>query len=336
MCKLKGPMRGVKEDNAFRNVEWESTLPNGVVTDLINKRKPGYDKCSVFESSIPNAGLGLFATRNIPAKDKICSYEGPQVSQERVDEGYGKTNDYLAEVVTDRSTGEMIIIDGEGMSHFGRFANDPLDDLAVNAKIVWVGNKAMLVATTDIVAGDEILISYGTGYWKERVERIIDIPEDKRKRIRSGKTVVFDAVKTLVPYPWTSSGLPLVAVTPLFKTLEKERQKRRRNNKGQDLTKSLLMSNDLVETVPLGTPTFKPASPLEEYVDTLAQEALEDDSLALEDILEDEDLAFELQYLVGRRYEDEGKLHQVTSVIYSEQFERLVAFRRTLTKKGRD
>ena len=224
-CKLKGPMRGVEEDNAFRNVEWEATLPNGVVTDLINKRKPGYDKCSVFESSIPNAGLGLFATRNIPAKEKICSYEGPQVSQERVDEGYGKTNDYLAEVVTDRSTGEMIIIDGEGMSHFGRFANDPLDDLAVNAKIVWVGNKAVLVATTDIVAGDEILISYGTGYWKEREERIVYISEDKRERIRSGKTVIFDAVKTLIPYPWTSGGLPLASVTPLFKELEKERGK---------------------------------------------------------------------------------------------------------------
>ncbi len=70
---------------------------------------------------------------------------------------------------------------GEGREHyvdalaehtcFGRFANDPVDDSLVNAKIVLRGKKLYLMATTEIEEGEEIYLSYGMDYWISRLDK---------------------------------------------------------------------------------------------------------------------------------------------------------------------
>jgi hypothetical protein len=45
------------------------------------------------------------------------------------------------------------------------YINDPLDDLMCNVRPVWNGHRCRIVATRDIVAGEEFLMAYGDISW---------------------------------------------------------------------------------------------------------------------------------------------------------------------------
>ena len=92
--------------------------------------------------------------------------------------GYSNGRDYIASAITDHKTKALKYVDSEQFySCFGRFANDPLDDHLVNAKIVWNGSKMVLVAWKPIAPGDEIYISYHPDYWKGKLDKTLTCNE---------------------------------------------------------------------------------------------------------------------------------------------------------------
>ena len=122
----------------------------------------------------------------------ICSYEGERLSKEQVQEK-GRNLDYVFGMTT--GEGREQYIDALAThSCFGRFANDPVDDSLVNAKIVLRGKKLYLMATTEIEKGEEIYLSYGIDYWISRlgvlpVAEAAEIQRDHKRRLqREGNT----------------------------------------------------------------------------------------------------------------------------------------------------
>lgn len=58
---------------------------------------------------------------------------------------------------TDRA---VVYVDAEKVDGcYGRCTNDPLDDTLVNTKVITKGGRLVIIATTDIHAGDELFVS---------------------------------------------------------------------------------------------------------------------------------------------------------------------------------
>lgn len=116
-------------------------------------------------STIPNAGDGLFATRDFRRGDIVCSYPGRIMAKGAFDanpSAYGvKLHD--ASVLDARRTS-----DG-----FGRYANAAQRAGQVNGQLIserkvmgrkGSGKKILLQATKPIAAGTEVLLRYGNEY----------------------------------------------------------------------------------------------------------------------------------------------------------------------------
>jgi hypothetical protein len=172
--KSERKMRTRKEvdytDEAKTHPNWkrdqkESKL-NPVNSTLERIRKPGVGTVEVRESLVQgDSGWGLFAAKKITAGSDFCTYEGVELPESVVRMGYGN-RDSVASAIKDHRTGEMIYVDGQSEAAcYGRFAQDPIDELLVNAKILW--RKGKLV---DIAPGDEIYVQYGLEYWRDRLD----------------------------------------------------------------------------------------------------------------------------------------------------------------------
>lgn len=118
-------------------------------------------------SRIPNAGLGLFATKNFPGNGHHVAFYGgptnivPVDEYNRTDSGYGlKIND--DEVVDATST----------QSGMGRYANECLARNQRNGHCIGQNSEftsnddgyAFVESLNDISAGDEIFVDYGDTY----------------------------------------------------------------------------------------------------------------------------------------------------------------------------
>lgn len=122
-------------------------------------------KVKVAESRIPGAGKGLFAEEDIKKGQAIMDVTGPRRLAAEVDTVYAD-NDYLLEL--NDGTGDCIeVMDGS------RYANDAkgavnVPGLKNNAEFCSRDDHSMyLEATRNIKAGEEILVDYGPGYWRE-------------------------------------------------------------------------------------------------------------------------------------------------------------------------
>lgn len=116
------------------------------------------------ESSIPNAGLGLFyeplRPDPVPSGKIICFYAG-------------HIHDFhSAKTLKDKSYLMLVqggvLVDAGPLTHFkARYINDPLNDLFVNSKFVPDGLRSAVVSTREILPGEEIYAAYGDGYWAQ-------------------------------------------------------------------------------------------------------------------------------------------------------------------------
>ncbi|MFZ6000320.1 MAG: SET domain-containing protein [Bacteroidota bacterium] len=114
-------------------------------------------------SSLPLAGLGLFAKRAFKKGEQIIEYKGRLQRWRDVkhEDGY---NGYLLRLNRTHA------IDGLRSKSFGRYANDAqglrrLRGLSNNAEYVVYGLRCFLEARRDIQKGEEILVYYGKEYW---------------------------------------------------------------------------------------------------------------------------------------------------------------------------
>jgi exodeoxyribonuclease III len=327
-----------REDTEYRKGEGVKTQPNWmrlvgedkpktspVNEKLVGARKAGSKKVIVMESLIPgDTGWGLFAKKAIKEGDLFCTYEGPEVPLEHLEAGYGN-KDYVIEAIKNHQTKESVCMDSpDARSCYGRYAQDPIDEDLVNAKIVWRKGKMVLVATVPIEEGDEIYVHYGPSYWMSRLD-YLDGPSRARmeplverlKKSQEGQHYVhFSEDSTLAYY-----------------------------DKGKDTADSVAP----IEIQEDGEVTKPPAMDYQTRMDRLEvregdEEKSEEevlleleqtllDELSIENVKECEELANEVQFLNGRKFEDEGRLYEIMQVRYEPEWEKVIGFRRPLSGK---
>lgn len=118
----------------------------------------------VKRSTIPGAGLGLFAKRPIPKGALIAEYKGKVSTWKEVKHNNG-TNPYILFLNNNH------VIDALPYKKaLARFANDANGFIRVrgkknNAVYVSAGKKAYIQAKKNIPARTEILVDYGKEYW---------------------------------------------------------------------------------------------------------------------------------------------------------------------------
>lgn len=115
-------------------------------------------------SKIPNSGLGLFALREFRKGDVVAPYGGEVVDLKEHHRRYGATKADLMPYGI-RVTNDAFI-DGACFRGSGAYANsNPGKNnakFAVNTRT----RTANVVATKTIAAGNEVFVSYGSGYFK--------------------------------------------------------------------------------------------------------------------------------------------------------------------------
>jgi SET domain-containing protein len=123
---------------------------------------------SIKKSQIPMAGDGLWAERNFKRGEFIVRYDGEKISKKECErrnsmqEGYGGYYLFIAK--------NKCIDAQHTITAHGRYANDAaglcrIAGLKNNARYELVNGEPFIKASRNISAGEEILVSYGRGYW---------------------------------------------------------------------------------------------------------------------------------------------------------------------------
>ena len=280
-------------------------------------RRKGYGKVEVRRSLVlGDSGNGLYAVTKIKEGDAFCTYEGVEVPEAIITQGV-VDRDYVASAIRDHKTGEMVYVDAQATtSCYGRFAQDPIDDHLVNAKILWRDKKLRLIASCDIDPGDEIYVEYGLSYWRHKLHFL---HKELRARIEKKCT------RLCVEFA------PEVTVADFKDSVTvKHRDGLRIQSEGEPLQKTpdnLLTRAD--RYMPEEAAQDEPEVEQEEQLD---QDVL--DSLSFDNVDECEALGRELNFLNGRKFEDEGRLYEIYQVRYDTRSERVIGFRRPLSGKA--
>jgi len=289
---------------------------------LVAGRKHGHGRMKVMESLIPgDTGFGLFAGKKIKENDHFCSYEGKEVPIQHLLSGYGN-KDYVIEAIKNHKTQEVVCMDSpDPASCYGRYAQDPIDEDLVNAKIVWRSGRMVLRATCNIEPGDEIYVHYGLRYWKDRIHYLDDA---SRARIEPRLTKMEDG----------ELGRPKSVQFQDETTVATFRK---------DDVSEMVLEGVQVEGEITRPPATDYETRMELYEDCEGVGEPEDegqeldqallDELSYENVHECEELAEELQFLNGRKFEDEGRMYEIMQVRYDAEFERVIGFRRPMSGK---
>lgn len=119
----------------------------------------------VKKSTIPNSGKGLYTKKFIPKGTRIVEYKGRISSWKDVKDEDGK-NGYIFYVTRNHVINALPV-----KSALARYANDArglvrIKGVTNNCDYITEGKKAYIESKKDIDAGEEILVDYGTDYWK--------------------------------------------------------------------------------------------------------------------------------------------------------------------------
>lgn len=138
----------------------------------------------VKESTLPNAGKGLFARTFIPRGTRIVEYKGKITTWKEVDDNDGN-NGYIYYVKRNH-----VIDAARHRAALARYANDArglqrVKGVSNNSEYVEDGLKVFIEARKDIHPGQEILVEYGKEYW-DVIRHNIRV-EKQRERDRAKK-----------------------------------------------------------------------------------------------------------------------------------------------------
>jgi SET domain-containing protein len=112
------------------------------------------------KSNIPNAGQGVFATKNIHADQFIVPYDGEIVDNYELNLRYGKKARKIYAIEIQHGLYE----DGlfyRGVGTMVNHSEHPNAVLTLDSS----DNRVVVVALKFIPAGHEILVNYGPRYW---------------------------------------------------------------------------------------------------------------------------------------------------------------------------
>jgi hypothetical protein len=159
--------------NPPRQPDMRASSEHPISALLRRGQAKGHSRVAVMKSLLPGAGLGLFASKNIPAGIRFCDYRGSRVTQDTTD------STAYATVVPNSD----LLLVGDRSICYGPFANDSRDDQMVNSKLEWEDGRCFLVSTEMILHGSEALLDYGLDYWATRLH-LLD-PEQRSEPTRS-------------------------------------------------------------------------------------------------------------------------------------------------------
>jgi histone H4 len=145
------PAKRRNEDQWIRDAAAAPKIGSGVV---------------VRQSIIPNAGLGLYASRGYRKNEIVTEYSGEVIERAVADKRRLENSQSASHM---RATGDRrYIIDGLREPVAGRgggsFANQALEPADNNVVFKNVGDKVLLVAKQTIPKGREVFIHYGSDY----------------------------------------------------------------------------------------------------------------------------------------------------------------------------
>ena len=140
------------------------------------------------ESTLPNAGKGLFTSKDIPKGTRIIEYTGKRTTWKDVQDDDGR-NGYIFYINKNH------VIDARPSKRaYARYANDArglvrVKGLLNNSDYVVDGLKCYIESKKDIPAGSEIFVDYGRDYWKVIRQNLkLARKRERLKAKRNGKT----------------------------------------------------------------------------------------------------------------------------------------------------
>jgi SET domain-containing protein len=148
----------------------QKTSRTGDASSPQYQTNPSNLKVFVAISKIPNSGNGLFAKETIPKGELICTYGGTFI--DNADAHYTDPT-YLVNFENGR--GYKLIgdnLDGD-LGHYANAVHPDHPEVTQNARFNLTNKKYLpnlrgrfnIFAVEDIPAGEEIIVSYGKGYW---------------------------------------------------------------------------------------------------------------------------------------------------------------------------
>ena len=123
--------------------------------------------CRIARSAIH--GWGVFAETRIRANECIGMYSGQHLTKQQLDDKYGPGDDTLAPYAL-RVGGDAYLDAVDGHGNWTRFLNDAHGVQGVAPNCVF-GAGGSVWTTRAVAAGEELLVSYGPGFWAEGEER---------------------------------------------------------------------------------------------------------------------------------------------------------------------
>jgi hypothetical protein len=118
----------------------------------------------VKDSTIPNAGKGLFAVKTFRKHDKITEYTGIVLTKSQIDALYGKLDQDLSPYAVQIS--DDLYMDSSCARSIAAFANDSKSHNNAKLSTNRLTNKVFLRAIKNINPHDEIFTSYGENYFQ--------------------------------------------------------------------------------------------------------------------------------------------------------------------------
>jgi len=139
------------------------------------------------ESTIPNAGLGLFTRAYIPKGENIIEYKGRKTTWKEITDSKEEDNLYIMYVAEDN------VIDARKTKKaLARYANDAsgltkIKGLKNNGAYVHDDDgRVYIEAKRNIEAGEEIFVGYGKDYW-DTIRKNLKIDAEKTEKKKAKK-----------------------------------------------------------------------------------------------------------------------------------------------------
>ncbi|XP_070174303.1 histone-lysine N-methyltransferase PRDM9-like [Littorina saxatilis] len=175
-CPVHGPLLHVEDAQVPVKKRRD---PNRALKTL----PPGLE---VKESGIPNAGLGVFATKFFPLRSRFGPYEGRSVS----DPDIAHTSGYCWQICLDDRSSHFVDAKDCKTANWMRYVNCACSTPEQNVTAYQHCGEIYYRAHTLIPPGTEILVWYGREYAKEL--GIIREDEDKPKGIKTAHLISFE------------------------------------------------------------------------------------------------------------------------------------------------
>jgi SET domain-containing protein len=149
-----------------------------------------YEDFIVKKSQIPEAGKGLYTKRDIKKGERFLEYLGELITEKELERRADKDLYGYAFFISKKKCIDAYNTPQE----IARYANDAkgltrVESLKNNCCYDIWKNRAWILAEKNIKAGEEILVSYGTEYWKD-IKYNIKLEKEKQESIRKEKIAI--------------------------------------------------------------------------------------------------------------------------------------------------